>query len=62
MINLVKLAEQQKKQRAEKFKYRILKQTHNVQLAETFKPITNEKTDLDDSTNKITQVLKKTRF
>ena len=58
-INSVKLAEQQKKQRAEKIKNRILKQTHKVQLAETFRPITNEKTDLDDSTIKLTQVFKK---
>ena len=33
LINLRKLAEQQKKQRALKTKNRILKQTHDVKLA-----------------------------
>ena len=37
---LSELAEQQKEQRANKIKNRILKQTHDEQLAETFKPIT----------------------
>ena len=32
--NLRKLAEQQKNQRAEKIKNRILKQTHGIKLAE----------------------------
>ena len=33
--NLRKLAEQQKNQRAEKIKNRILKQTHDIDLAES---------------------------
>ena len=36
---LRKLAEQQKNQRAEKIKNRILKQTHDVKLAESLSPI-----------------------
>ena len=39
LINLRNLAEQQKNQRALKFKNRILKQTHVVKLAETLSPI-----------------------
>ena len=35
LINLRKLAEQQKKQPAEKNKNRILKQTHDVKLPES---------------------------
>ena len=40
LINLRKLAEQQKKQRAKKIKNRILKQTHEFKLAESLSPIT----------------------
>ena len=40
LINLRNLAEQQKNQRALKIKYRILKQTHDVKLAESLSPIT----------------------
>ena len=38
--NLRKLAEQQKNDRAIKNKNRILKQTHDVKLAESLSPIT----------------------
>ena len=38
LINLRKVAEQQKNQRAEKIKNRILKQTHDVKLAESLSP------------------------
>ena len=40
LINLCKLAEQQKEQRAIKIKNRILKQTHDIKLAESLSPIT----------------------
>ena len=40
LINLRKLAEQQKEQRALKIKNRILKETHNIKLAESLSPIT----------------------
>ena len=40
LINLRQLAEQQKEHRALKNKNRILKQTHDVELAESLSPIT----------------------
>ena len=40
LINLRKLAEQQKNERALKIKNRILKQTHDDKLAESLSPIT----------------------
>ena len=40
LIILRKLPEQQKDQRALKIKKRILKQTHDVKLAESLPPIT----------------------
>ena len=42
LINLRKLAEQQKNQRGEKNKNRNLKQTHDIKLAESLSPITNK--------------------
>ena len=51
LINLRKLAEQQKNQRAEKIKSRILKQTHDIKLAESLSPITKK----PDEVNKTTQ-------
>ena len=40
LINLRKIAEQQKNQRALEIKKRILKQTHDIKLAESLLPIT----------------------
>ena len=51
LINLHKLAEQQKERRAEKIMKRILKQTHDVKLAESLSPITKKL----DVVNKFTQ-------
>ena len=42
LINLRKLAEQQKKQRALEIKNRILKQIHDIKLAEVLSPITQK--------------------
>ena len=42
LINLRKLAEQQKEQRALKIKNRILKQTLDVKSEESLSPITNK--------------------
>ena len=53
LINLRKLAEQQKEQRALKFKNRVLKQTHDKKLAESLSPIT-EKLD------KVGEIIKET--
>ena len=54
MINLRKLAEQQKEQRAHKIKNRILKQTHDIKLAESLSPITKK---LDKTTKKLGDVI-----
>ena len=40
LINLRKLAQQQKKQRALKIKIKILKETNDIKLAESLSPIT----------------------
>ena len=55
LINLRKLAQQQKNQRAEKIKNRILKQTHDVKLAESLSPITEK---LDETTTKLSDSIK----
>ena len=55
LINFRKLANQQKTQRAEKIKNRILKQTHDVKLAESLSPITNK---LDETSKNLGDVIK----
>ena len=55
MINLRKLAEQQKDQQALKIKNRTLKQTHYKKLTESLSPITKK---LDEFTKKISEVIK----
>ena len=57
LINLRKLAQQQKEQRALKIKNRILKQTHDIKLAEYLSPIT-DKLDEDDTSKKLGEVIK----
>ena len=52
--NLRKLANQQKEQRAHKIKNRILKQTHDIKLAESLSPITKK---LDETTKKLGDVI-----
>ena len=42
LINLRRLREQQKNQRVLKIKNRILKQTHDIKLAESLCPITEK--------------------
>ena len=56
--NLRKLADQQKEQRALKIKTRILKQTHDVKLAESLSPITKKLEEVNKSTKKIGEVIK----
>ena len=52
--NLLKLADQQKNEQALKIKNRILKQTHDIKLAESLSPITKKlgelvkKSDVED--------------
>ena len=56
--NLRKLADQQKNERALKIKNRILKQTHDVKLAESLSPITKKLDTINDSTKQITDAIK----
>ena len=58
MINLHKLAEQQKNQRALKIKNRISKQTHDIKLAESLSPITKKLEEVNQSTQKLGKVIK----
>ena len=58
LINLPKLADQQKNQRAEKIKNRILKQTHDVKLAESLSPITKKLDEVNKSTQKLGDIIK----
>ena len=58
LINLRELAEQQKNQRALKIKNRILKQTHNIKLAENLSRITKKLEEINKPTNKIGDVIK----
>ena len=61
MINLRKLAEQQKKQRALRIKNRILKQTHDIKLAEILSPITKNLDGVTKSTRDLRDVIKKSQ-
>ena len=56
--NLRKLA-QQKEQRALKIKNRILKQTHDVKLAESLSPITKKLDTINESTKNLGELVKK---
>ena len=58
LINLRKLAEQQKEQRALKIKNRILKQTHDDKLAESLSPFTKKLEEVNKSTKYIGEVNK----
>ena len=65
LINLRELAEQQKNQRAEKIKNRILKQTHDEKLAESLSPITEPITkkldEVNESTKEVSEIIKKSQ-
>ena len=58
--NLRKLAQQQKEQQALKIKNRILKQTHDVKLAESLSSITKKLDTINESTKEIGEVFKET--
>ena len=60
LINLRKLANQQKNERALKIKNRILKQTHDVKLAENLSPVTKKLDTINESTKEIGEVIKET--
>ena len=57
LINLRKLAEQQKHQRADKVENRNLKQTHDIRLAESLSP-TTKKLEVNKFTKKLSDVIK----
>ena len=59
MINLAELAEQQKNQKAIKYKNRFLKHTHNKKLAENFEPVTEITYESEWYTKKLEKVFKK---
>ena len=58
LINLSKLAEQQKEQRALKIKNKISKQTPDMKLAESLSPITKK---IDGTTKKLGDDIKKSK-
>ena len=58
MINLRKLAQQQKEQRAEKIRNKILKQTHDIRLAESLSPITKKLDEVKETTKELGDVIK----
>ena len=58
LYNLCKLADQQKNERALKIKNRILKQTHDIKLAESLSPLTKKLDSINESTQKINNVIK----
>ena len=59
LINLRKLAEQQKNQRALEIKNRNFKQTHHLILAESLSPITKKLDELKKSTPEVGEIIKK---
>ena len=56
LINLGRLAEQQRKQPSEKFKNRSLNQTHDTTSAENYSPITIKLEELKKTTKKLGEV------
>ena len=58
LMNLRKLAEQQKAQRVLENKNKILKQTHDIKLAESLRPITKKLDKINESTKNIGKVIK----
>ena len=59
LINLRKLAEQHKNQRAEKIENRILKQTLDVKLAESSSLFTEKVDEVNKSTQEVGEIIKK---
>ena len=56
MINQLKLARQQKNQRALEINNRNLNQTHDIKIAESLSPITKKLDEANDSTKKLSEV------
>ena len=59
LINLRNLADQQKNQRAEKIKNRIIEKTHDIKLAESLSPITKKLDTINESTKQLGEIVKK---
>ena len=60
-IDLRKLAQQQKEQRALKIKNRVLKQTHDIKLGESLSPIIKKLEDVNKSTQELGDVINKSQ-
>ena len=58
LINLGRLTEQQKNQRADRIKIKTLDETHDKKLAESLEPTTEKVEEVNDSHEKVTEVLK----
>ena len=61
LINLRKLAAQQREQRALNIKNRILKQTHDIKLAESLSPITKNLDEVKKTTTELGDVIKESK-
>ena len=61
LMNLRKLAEQQKNQRALQIKNRNLKETHDVKLAESLSPIAEKLDEVNNSTQEKGEIIKKSQ-
>ena len=59
--NLRNLGEPQKNQRALKVKNRILKQTHDIKLAEPFSPVTKKLDEVNKSVQILREVIEKSQ-
>ena len=60
--NLRNLGEQQENQRALKIRNKILKQTHDIKLAESLSPITKKLEEIIQRTRKISKIIRKSNF
>ena len=58
---LRKLAQQQKNQRVKKIENRILKETHDIKLAQSLSPITKKLDEVNKSTQKIRNVIEESQ-
>ena len=61
LINLRKLADQQRKQRDLKIRNRIWQQTHDKKLSESLSTITKKSEKVSDTTKKIGEVIEKSQ-
>ena len=58
MVNLRRLSERKKEQRAFKMKNRHLKQNHDVKLAKKLTPITEKIDEVEETTQKVGVIIK----